>query len=56
MSEIACSFCRGIGKDPFGIMSWQSVCSVCGGRAVVDILRLYSTETETLYWKLDIRV
>ena len=35
MSEIICSFCRGTGKDPFGIMSWQSVCSVCHGRSVL---------------------
>ena len=29
---VGCSFCRGTGKDPFGIMSSRSTCSVCGGK------------------------
>jgi DnaJ-class molecular chaperone len=41
MSEITCSFCRGTGKDPFGIMSWQSVCAVCGGKGVIDVPKPY---------------
>ncbi len=28
---LRCSFCRGTGKDPFGIMSSISTCSVCRG-------------------------
>jgi len=30
--EVLCAFCRGRGKDPFGIPSPQSRCQVCGGR------------------------
>ncbi|MDA8408121.1 MAG: hypothetical protein M0T73_14850 [Deltaproteobacteria bacterium] len=37
MSEITCSFCRGTGKDPFGVLSWLSTCCVCSGRRVVDV-------------------
>jgi DnaJ-class molecular chaperone len=37
MAELPCSFCRGQGKDPFGIMSWLSTCCVCGGRGVVQV-------------------
>ena len=29
---VKCSFCRGTGKDPFGIMSSMSTCSVCCGK------------------------
>ncbi|MBM4295377.1 MAG: hypothetical protein FJ126_10835 [Deltaproteobacteria bacterium] len=36
MVEVTCSFCRGTGKDPFGIMSWLSNCCVCGGRGMVQ--------------------
>jgi DnaJ-class molecular chaperone len=32
---VRCAFCRGEGKDPFGIMSRLSTCYVCGGRAGV---------------------
>ena len=35
VKEVACSFCGGKGKDPFGIMSFLSTCSVCGGTGVV---------------------
>ncbi len=37
MEEVTCSFCRGHGTDPFGIMSWHSTCCVCGGRGVVQV-------------------
>lgn len=39
--EVSCAFCRGAGKDPFGIMSHLSTCSVCQGkcRVVVPALR-----------------
>ncbi len=37
MAEVTCSFCRGHGTDPFGIMSWHSTCCVCGGRGVVQV-------------------
>jgi len=32
---VVCSFCRGTGKDPFGIMSAVSACCVCGGTGAV---------------------
>ncbi len=35
--ETPCAFCGGHGKDPFGIMSWQSTCCVCGGRGRVRV-------------------
>jgi DnaJ-class molecular chaperone len=35
LEEVTCSFCRGRGTDPFGIMSWLSTCVVCGGRGTV---------------------
>ena len=37
MREVACAFCGGRGKDPFGIMSWLSTCCVCGGTGVVQV-------------------
>lgn len=33
----ACAFCRGTGKDPFGIMSYLSTCTVCSGSGVVSL-------------------
>lgn len=35
--QVKCAFCRGSGKDPFGIMSWLSSCCVCGGRGSVRV-------------------
>lgn len=29
--SIRCAFCRGGGRDPFGIMSYLSTCCICGG-------------------------
>lgn len=34
---IICAFCRGAGKDPFGIMSDLSACQVCCGKGAVTI-------------------
>ena len=34
---VRCAFCRGTGRDPFGIMSWLSSCCVCSGRRRVTI-------------------
>jgi len=34
---IACAFCQGVGKDPFGIPSELSRCQVCGGSGSVTI-------------------
>ncbi len=35
--EIKCAFCKGKGKDPFGILSNLSDCQVCGGNGKVRI-------------------
>lgn len=34
---ITCAFCRGAGKDPFGVMSELSTCQVCGGKGAVAV-------------------
>ncbi len=34
---VSCSFCRGTGTDPFGVMSWISSCCVCGGKGKLRI-------------------
>jgi DnaJ-class molecular chaperone len=34
---IACAFCDGAGKDPFGLLSGLSLCQVCGGRSSVAV-------------------
>lgn len=31
VNEVVCGYCRGTGKDPFGVMSPLSTCQVCGG-------------------------
>jgi len=38
MKKITCAFCKGIGKDPFGLLSEHSVCQVCGGTGEVAII------------------
>ena len=30
-TQVVCGFCRGQGRDPFGVMSPISTCQVCGG-------------------------
>lgn len=35
---IACAFCCGQGRDPFGIMSPLSTCPVCGGTGECTLL------------------
>ena len=35
-----CAFCKGIGKDPFGLLSEIAVCQVCGGSGKVDVAAL----------------
>ena len=35
--EIQCAFCRGKGKDPFGVFSSLSTCCICGGSGVVSV-------------------
>lgn len=41
-AQVICSFCAGKGKDPFGIMSSLSACSVCGGRGAVEVRAPYT--------------
>ena len=35
---ITCAFCKGTGKDPFGVPSKLSNCQVCAGRGTVMVL------------------
>ncbi len=37
MKKISCAFCKGIGKDPFGLLSEYSICQVCGGTGKVKV-------------------
>jgi DnaJ-class molecular chaperone len=34
---VKCAYCRGRGKDPFGVPSRLSSCGVCGGSGVVQV-------------------
>lgn len=43
MVEVQCAFCQGTGRDPFGVMSHLSNCSVCGGKGVVKVAKPYVT-------------
>ncbi|MEW6674746.1 MAG: hypothetical protein AB1348_01790 [Nitrospirota bacterium] len=36
-AEIKCAFCKGLGKDPFGLLSPLSICQVCLGRGKVRV-------------------
>lgn len=36
--DVICAFCRGQGTDPYGIMSWQSICTVCHGKGTVRVM------------------
>jgi DnaJ-class molecular chaperone len=40
-AQVRCSFYRGTGKDPFGIMSWMSNCPICLGKGVVRVKAPY---------------
>ena len=35
--SVTCAFCKGTGKDPFGLLSPLSSCQVCGGKGEVRI-------------------
>ncbi len=37
LAEVKCAYCRGQGKDPFGVPSKLSSCGVCGGTGVVEV-------------------
>ncbi len=38
MSIVSCAFCKGAGKDPFGVLSKLALCQVCGGRGKTFVL------------------
>jgi len=40
-AEVECAFCEGTGRDPFGVMSHLSSCSVCGGKGTVRVIEPY---------------
>jgi len=35
--EVKCAFCKGKGRDPFGVLSTLSDCQVCGGSGKVSV-------------------
>ena len=37
MAEVKCAFCKGTGKDPWGLMSVLADCQVCKGKGTVKI-------------------
>ena len=41
-ASVLCAFCKGTGRDPFGIMSALSTCCVCGGAGNVSIETPYA--------------
>ena len=43
LAKVECAFCQGTGRDPFGILSHLSNCSVCGGKGVVMVAKPYVT-------------
>ncbi len=40
-AEVKCAFCHGTGRDPFGVMSHLSTCSICGGKGTVRVTEPY---------------
>ena len=36
-AQIMCAFCKGKGKDPFGLLSEHATCQVCGGTGKVEV-------------------
>ena len=41
--EVQCAFCRGTGRDPFGVLSVLSNCPTCGGKGTVRVKEPYET-------------
>jgi hypothetical protein len=37
MALITCAFCKGKGKDPFGLLSKLANCQVCIGKGKVEV-------------------
>lgn len=42
-AELKCAFCKGMGRDPFGLLSHLSHCPVCHGRGHVRVAEPYET-------------
>ncbi len=40
-ATVQCAFCRGKGKDPFGILSYLSTCCICGGKRTNQVRQPY---------------
>jgi len=36
-TDITCAFCKGTGKDPFGLLSSLATCQVCSGTGKVKV-------------------
>lgn len=43
VKKVACAFCSGSGKDPFGQLYPGSTCQVCNGRKTIPILVPYES-------------
>ncbi len=39
MMTVECTFCEGIGRDPYGVLSRMSKCPVCNGRTKVEVAK-----------------
>jgi len=39
MAEVKCAYCKGTGKDSWGVMSVLAVCQVCRGKGTVKIAK-----------------
>jgi DnaJ-class molecular chaperone len=37
-AQITCGFCKGLGKDPFGLVSGHAACQVCCGTGKVEVI------------------
>lgn len=40
-ATIRCAFCKGVGRDPFELLSELAKCQVCGGRGKVTVVEPY---------------
>lgn len=41
ITNVCCAFCRGKGKDPFGLLSELSTCQVCLGKGQIPMTSPY---------------
>ncbi|MDA2925975.1 hypothetical protein MYX78_01885 [Acidobacteria bacterium AH-259-G07] len=42
-AEVKCAYCKGTGRDPWGLMSVLAACQVCTGKGTVNIEEPYIT-------------